>query len=87
MNETRDNTRAIEDKTEAIIQGVGSWVKQQVQKMEVNEMSLAKAHEAESSNSVATGIGAGIVGALAGCAVYAVVNRKSESAAVHQPLL
>lgn len=50
-------------------------------------MSLAKAHEAESSNSVATGIGAGIVGALAGCAVYAVVNRKSESAAVHQPLL
>jgi len=87
---SRNNTelaKEIEDKTEGIVQGVGSWVKGEVEKMRINELALAQAQSAEDSNSVATGIVAGIAGACAGVALYAVVNRKSESASVHQPLL
>lgn len=87
---SRNNTelaKEIEDKTEGIVQGVGSWVKGEVEKMRINELQLAQVQSAEDSNSVATGIVAGIAGACAGVALYAVVNRKSESASVHQPLL
>ena len=87
---SRNNTelsKDIEDKMDSIVQGVGSWVKGEVEKMRINELQLAQVQSAEDSNSVATGIVAGIAGACAGVALYAVVNRKSESASVHQPLL
>jgi hypothetical protein len=50
-------------------------------------VALAEKHAAQESNSIATGVGAGVVGALVGCAVFAVVNRQKQVAAQEQPLL
>jgi hypothetical protein len=67
---------------------IGSWIKQQVQNnVKAEEVTLMKAAaEEDSSNSVATGIGAGVVGALAGCAVFHFVNKK-QGVSAEQPLL
>ena len=49
---------------------------------------LAEKHAAnQRSNSVKTGLAAGVVGALAGCAVFAIANRQKTVSNTEQPLL
>lgn len=70
------------------MQDVGSWVKKQVQEnVQVQKVALAKAAaEEEYNNNVATGLGAGVGGALAGCIVYHFINKK-QGVSAEQPLL
>ena len=82
-----DARRTAEDQADAVIQKIGSYIKGEVESGRMRgEVTLAQKAEEQSSNSVATGIGAGVVGALAGAVVYSLVNKK-EQVAAEQPLL
>ena len=82
-----DARRTAERQADAVIQKIGSYIKGEVESGRMRaDVTLAEKEEERSSNSVATGIGAGVVGALAGAVVYSLVNKK-EQVAAEQPLL